>query len=124
MKLRFPKLSYWLAGIYLAWSLFVFFGTLGSVGHDWWPLWLYFIIWPLSALYDWLSLTCLDWWFPNPKTTPIWVFTFNDYVAGTFYIVVGTIWVWFLGRVFSKILTRLFPFKINKSLNMEIIQHE
>jgi hypothetical protein len=116
MKRRFPKLAGWLAVIYLFWSLFVFFGTLGSEGHDWWPLFLYFVIWPLSALYEALSSVSFDWLIPDPKSAASWVWTLNDYIAGAFYIVVGTIWVWCLGRVFSIVITRIFPLRHDKTV--------
>jgi len=111
MKRRLPKLARWLAGVYLAWSLFVFFGSLFGRSHEWWPLFLYFIIWPASALYHFVSDLCFDWLVPDPKSAPTWVWTLNDYVAGAFYIIVGTIWVWFLGRVLSRVATRIFPFR-------------
>ena len=51
MKRRFPKFAYWLAGVYLAYSLLVYFGSLWSKGdaHSWWPVFLYPVIWPWSA---------------------------------------------------------------------------
>src|SRR5882672_6225300 len=97
MKRRLPNLARWLAGIYLIWSLFIFFSTLGSEAHSWWPIWLYFIIWPLSALYEVVSSVCLEWLIADPKTAASWMWTLNDYVAGTFYTLVGTIWIWCLG---------------------------
>jgi hypothetical protein len=110
-KYRFPKLARWLACIYLGWSLLVFFGTLGRNGHEWWPLFLYFIIWPVSLLYELLDSACLDWLIPEPKSTPEWVWLLNDYVSGAFYIIGGTLWIWFLGRVISRVVTRLFSVK-------------
>jgi hypothetical protein len=106
---RFPKLAHWLAGIYLAWSLLVFFGSLGSQGHSWWPLFLYFIIWPISAIYNFVSAICFDWVFP--KSPPEWAWLLFDYVSGAFYIIVGTVWIWFLGRVISRVVTRLSPIR-------------
>jgi hypothetical protein len=101
-KPRGTKLARWLAGIYLAWSLLVFFGSLGSESHSWWPIFLNPIIWPLGTLYDLASSVCLDWLAPDAHSAPAWIWTANDYVAGAFYIVVGTIWVWFLGRLLSR----------------------
>ena len=40
----------------------------------------------------------------------------NDYIGGAFYIIVGTIWIWFLGRVISKIVTRLFPVREHETV--------
>jgi hypothetical protein len=100
MKPRYPKLARWMAGIYLLYSLIVFFGSLGSESHSWWPIFLYPVIWPLSALYGMVSSACLDWLVPDP---PDWVWMLNDYVMGAFYIIVGTIWIWFLGRVLSRL---------------------
>ena len=102
MKRRFPKLPRWLGGIYLFWSLLVFFGSLGSESHSWWPIFLYWVIWPLSTLYEALSSLALDRLISD---------TLNDYIAGTFYIVAGTIWIWCLGRLFSMLVTRVFPIR-------------
>ena len=92
-KRRFRKLARWLAGIYLFWSLLVFFGSLGSESHSWWPIFLYPIIWPLSYIFHRLD------------------FVYEDPAGPAFYIVVGTAWIWSLGHLFSIIATRLFPFK-------------
>src|SRR2546427_13223859 len=116
MKRRLPKLARWFASLYLVYGLLVFFGSLGGEGHSWWPIMLYPVIWPLSALYEALSSVCLDWLIPDPKSAASWIWTFNDYLAGTFYIVVGTIWVWCLGRFFSIVVTRIFPFRDDKVL--------
>jgi hypothetical protein len=35
----------------------------------------------------------------------------NDYIGGAFYIIVGTIWIWFLGWLISRVAARLFPVK-------------
>ena len=109
MKRRLPKLAPWLAGIYLVCSLFVYFGTLGRNGHEWWPLFLYFIIWPLSLLHTAVSSAVFDWLYPN--VAPDWSYALNDYVAGAFYIVGGTIWIWLLAKVISRLATRLFPLR-------------
>src|SRR5579859_5910952 len=97
MKHRLPKLPYYISGIYLLWSVFVFFSTLGKNGHEWWPLFLYFIIWPLSLVFEFLDDTILD--FFTSKQTSEWIWVANDYIMGFFYIVGGTLWVWFLGRI-------------------------
>ena len=96
MKRRLPKLPSWLAGIYLAWSLLVFFGSLGSESHSWWPTFLYPIIWPLS-----FGIQKLD-------------FVSSDVGYAVFYILAGTIWIWAIARLFSAVVTRLFPFKDEK----------
>ena len=111
MKRRLPKLAPWLASIYLIWSLFVYFGRLGRSGHEWWPLLLYFVIWPLSALYEFVNSRCLDLLFPDRSLATDRFYMMNDYIGGAFYIVIGTIWIWFLGWAISTLLTRLFPVK-------------
>ena len=111
MKRRVPKLGRWLACIYFVWSLFVYFGTLGRNGHEYWPIWLYFIIWPVSALYEFVNSICFDWLFPDPKSMSDQVYMMNDYIGGAVYIIVGSVWIWFLGGVISRIITRLFPVK-------------
>jgi hypothetical protein len=93
--LRLPKLANWMAGLYLIYSLLVYFGTLVGVGHEWWPIWLYPVIWPLSLLLH-LAENAL------PPTA------LGDYIMGTFYIVVGTVWMWLLGRLISMTVTKLF----------------
>lgn len=96
---RFSKLAIWMAGVYLVYSLLVYFGTLGGEGHDWWPIWLYPVIWPLSVLIERAANAIYK---PlNPML--------DDYVAGAFYIVFGTAWIWLLGRLISTFATRFFP---------------
>ena len=116
MKRRLPKFARWLAGVYLAYGLLVFFGGLGSESHSWWPAFLYPVIWPLSLVYEALSSVCLDWLIPDPKVAPAWAWTLNDYISGAFYIVAGTVWIWCLGRILSIVVTRLFPLREEKSL--------
>ena len=108
MKRRFPKLAHWLAGIYLVWSLFVYFGSMMGREHHWWPLFLYPIIWPVSAVYEFVSDRCFDWLVPDARSAPGWVWTLHDGVAGAFYIIAGTIWVWFVARVVSRVGTWIF----------------
>jgi hypothetical protein len=115
VKRRFPKLARWLAGIYLVWSLLAFFGSLGNSGHQWWPIFLYPVIWPLSAFYEVLSKGICNWLVPDPRSAPDWTWILYDYTGGAFYIVCGTIWVWSLGRVFSVLATRIFPLKHGKA---------
>lgn len=112
MKRRLPKLARWLAGIYLVYGLIVFFGSLGGEGHSWWPIMLYPVIWPLSFIFQLGSSLLMDAVFPHQ--TPSWAYIAYDYVAAVFYIGVGAIWVWWLARLFSKLVTRLFPFRDEK----------
>lgn len=63
-------------------------------------IFLYYIIWPVSALYEVGRSLCLGF---DPDPVPSWFLTLSDYVDGAFYIIVGTIWVWFLGRVLSRV---------------------
>ena len=96
-KRKFPKFATWMAGLYLIWSLLVYFGTLGGEGHDWWPIWLYFVIWPLSFLIERAdNVIC-------PSGGAI-----NDCVMGSLYIILGTAWIWFLGWLISVGATRVF----------------
>lgn len=96
---RFSKLAIWMAGVYLVYSLLVYFGTLGGEGHSWWPIWLYPVIWPLSVLIEFAGNAIY-----NPLGSML-----GDYVAGAFYIVFGTVWIWFLGRLISAVAARFFP---------------
>jgi hypothetical protein len=92
VKRRFPKLALWLASIYLVWSLLVFFGSLGSESHSWWPIFLYPLLWPLSLLFHSVDMG-------------------GDAIYAVFYIIVGTIWMYGIGRLFSILATRLFPIR-------------
>ena len=96
-KRKFPKFATWMAGLYLIWSLLVYFGTLGGEGHDWWPIWLYFEIWPLSFLIQ----------RADDVICPLGS-AMNDYVVGAIYIILGTAWIWFLGWLISVGVTRVF----------------
>ena len=107
MKGRFPKLARSVAGIYLGWSLLVFFGSFESESHSWWPIFLNTIIWPLGAIYQWLDSWFLAGLTSNSQTLPAWGWALDDYLAGAFYIVMGTVWIWFLGRLFSLLVTRV-----------------
>jgi hypothetical protein len=98
---RLPKMARWLASIYLAWSVLVFFGSMGSDSHSWWPIFVYPIIWPLSMIFEHVGSAFAD------KIQPV----FYDYVAGAFYIGVGTTWIWWLGHLTSIVATRLFPIR-------------
>lgn len=96
MKRRLPKLARVLAGIYLLWGLLVFFGSLGSESHSWWPIFLSPIIWPWGRVF---MVVCSI--FGDAPA---------DYVAAVLFVIGGALWVWFLGRLLSLIATRVFPF--------------
>src|SRR5262245_40900949 len=98
MRLRFPKLAWCLGGMYLVYSLVVFFGSLGTESHDWWPIMLYPVIWPLSFVVERLD------------------FLSSDAANAVFYVVFGTIWVWALARLLCLGATRLFPFRDESKL--------
>lgn len=114
---RLPKLTHYLAAIYLLFSLTAFFGSLGSESHSWWPILLYYPIWPLSWLYEAVSKGWLERMIPEPRLTPVWVWTLNDYIAGAFYVLAGTAWIWSLGKGFSALVTRCFPRRSSQSPN-------
>ncbi len=95
---RTTKLSWWLSVAYVGWSCLVYFGSLflGDEGHAWWPLFLFPLILPWSAIHQFVLSPLLDQWFaPDPRAAPASVFMTMDYIAGGFYIVVRTIWFWF-----------------------------
>ena len=108
MRVRRHKSANCLAGLYLAWGLLVFFGSLGTEGHDWWPLSLYFIIWPLGAIFEVVSTALFERIFPSQATAPSWAWTAYDYLGGFFYIGIGTIWVWFLARVATGSISHIY----------------
>jgi len=101
---RPKKLAWTLAGCYCALSCLVYFGSLRSESHAWWPMFLFPLILPWSALHQFVIEPLLFHWIsPNPATTPGSFYTLNDYLAGAFYIVVGTLWWWFLGYFFTNV---------------------
>ena len=111
---RFKNLAWWLAATYFAWSLFVYFGTLGREPHSWWPIFLYHLIWPWSWIEESVIQPLLNSRLaPDPKTAPVSVWMLMDYVAGGFYITVGTVWFWSVGKIISKIATSVFPIQEN-----------
>jgi hypothetical protein len=114
-KYRLSKLPRWLAGVYLVSSLLVFFGTMGTEGHAWWPLFLHYIIWPISLIFDWVSSIFLE---RLPQSSPDSTFSVIDDVSGAFYIIAGTIWMWFLGRLFSRMITHFFPLGDGKKVGV------
>jgi len=108
---RLPKLARWFAGVYFVWSVFVYFWTIGSEAHTWWPIFLYFVIWPISYFFEALQSVCLDWLVPDARNAPNWVWYLNDGVMALLYIFGGTLWMWFFGKIISRAVTRLLPFR-------------
>jgi hypothetical protein len=104
---RFPKLARWLTSIYLAYGLFVFFGSMSGNSHEWWPIFVFPIIWPFGfvclILLDLIGNALIS------DGSPDWVYTFVDYMGAVFFVGLGSVWVWFLGRLFSMAATHLFP---------------
>jgi hypothetical protein len=107
---RLKKLCWWLAGAYLGWSLYVYFGTLASEAHSWWPVFLMPVIFPWSWIYEIFCKEFLNGWLaPDPRTAPAWVWTALDRIAGAFYIGFGTLWLWFVGKMVSFAATKMLP---------------
>jgi len=107
---RCSNLCWWFSGLYLAWALFVYFGSLGSQSHSWWPIFLYPLIYPWSWLEHSIIQPQLESWLvPDPRTAPDSEWMMMDYFGGAFYIVVGSLWFWFIGKVVSRVLSNLKP---------------
>jgi hypothetical protein len=107
---RLRKLCWWFTGVYLAWSLLVYFGSLGSEAHSWWPIFLMPVIFPWSWGFEIFSKEFLYAWLaPDPKTAPESVWILMDRISGGYYIVIGTLWFWSLGKLISRVSSRLFP---------------
>jgi hypothetical protein len=125
-KPPFSKLAWWLAGIYLGWSLFVYFSTLGGVGHDWWPIWLFPLILPWSAVHQFMIDPILTHWIiPNPRSAPASAWIELDHIAGAYYIVIGTIWYWIIGKTISRrIATRRRLNEANEMAAKERKEHK
>ena len=90
----------WFAGGYLAWSLFVYFFTYGREAHDWWPVFLYPVIWPWGLLLEnVIQPKVLQWLEAHTASSLSDRYMIADQIAGACYIVVGTLWFWCLGAV-------------------------
>ena len=105
---RNRTLPRWLASAYFLWSLLVYFGTLGHDGHSWWPIFLYPLIWPLGWIHHEAQSYYFHRFVPEPSSAPASVWIYNDWIAGAFYIVVGTAWLWLVGTLLSRAATRFF----------------
>lgn len=106
MARRVPRFAEIVASLYLAWSLLVYFGTMGRDGHSWWPTFLYPLIWPLSAFYEWAGALVMRWLYPDPHTVPEAAYILQDQIFGGLYIVVGTLWVWAIARLVARCALR------------------
>ena len=87
--------------------MLVYFGSFQGE-HQWWPIMLYPLIWPWSLFYETLQSHLCDWLIPDPKTASAATWLIIDGVGGAFYIIAGTLWVWFLGKMVSLGVTRIF----------------
>lgn len=85
----------------------MYFSTLGHEGHEWWPIFLFPLILPWSAVHQFLIGPMLaNWIVPNPRSAPESAWMMLDYIAGGYYIIIGTMWFWVVGKVISRIATR------------------
>lgn len=113
MKRRLTKLGWVLAGLYFAFSVVGYVGSLGHRDHAWWPMFLYPVIFPCSLLFEEVWKTPLrEWLVAGGSGLPSWVTL--DRLAGAYYIVVGTLWLGLVGRLVSLASTRLFPLKYDE----------
>jgi hypothetical protein len=99
------KWPWFLAGLYFAWSVLVYFGSL-SGEHQWWPLFLDPLIYPWGYLFHRGGVAIFDWLVPQPTASDFVLF---DRIEGGLFIVGGTIWIWCLVTLFSFIVRRVFP---------------
>lgn len=106
MKIRFTKLTFWLPAAYLLWSLLVFVGSFGGNAHSWWPMFLYPLIWPLSA-FDKYCADHFYWLASDAQSVPAWVYTADDWISGGFYILVGTAWYWLIAKLLTSLTRRV-----------------
>ena len=84
-----------LPALYFAWSCFVYFGSLGSEAHSWWPVFLM----PISLLIDFTQ----NYWlmpilrlFAAPGTDRFYLL--YDRAFGAACILVGSVLFWILSR--------------------------
>ncbi len=102
---RLDLLPRWLAGAYLCWSLLVYFGTLKGDAHNWWPAFLYPIVWPWGIVESHMISSLGQWLVSDPKSASESTSLLLDHISGAFYIVGGTFWIWLLAHILS------FPIK-------------
>jgi len=103
---RLRSLPRWLAGVYFVWALVVYL----FADHAWWPMFLYPLIWPVSALWEHnLNSIVLSWLRPASGPVPSEIYILFDRISGVFYLVVGTFWLWCIASLLSRLATVLFP---------------
>jgi hypothetical protein len=102
-KLKFRSLSWWLAGAYFVWCIFLFFAG---------PLKFYFAIitdpfmWPLL----W-SVRCVSYmdrqldFTGDPRDVTASEEAHVYYLGSALLIITGTIWHWIIGRLASLLIT-------------------
>jgi len=62
-------------------------------------MFLFPLILPWSALHQFVLDPMLQHWLaPDPRAVSASVYMTMDYIAGGFYIIVGTIWFWLVGK--------------------------
>ena len=93
------RIPFVLAGLYAVWGFFVF-----SFGGDFWPLGLYFIIWPLSVGIE----SLLEVLGPHSRAVPVptHVWVELNWFAGVLYVGLGTMWIWFWSWVVCHAVSR------------------
>jgi hypothetical protein len=109
-KPRLRTLGLWLAAFYFAFSLLVYVGSYGHRDHAWWPMFLYPVIFPFGWLFEEALKPLLRAWLvPATGTVTEEVWMTLDHIAGLFYVIVGTSWLWCVGKIVSAGVTRFFP---------------
>jgi hypothetical protein len=88
--------------LYFAWSLLVYFGSTKE--HEWWPLFLYPLIYPWGRLFEFVGKGVFDSHFHHPQPVDYMLF---DRIMGGLYIVGGTVWLWCVGRFLSFVSGKL-----------------
>ncbi len=85
----------------------MYFGRLGHPGHEWWPVSLFPLILPWSAVHQFLLDPILTkWLIPQSGSVPDSAWMELDYITGAYYIIVGTIWFWIVGKIILRIFSR------------------
>ena len=101
------KICRWIAATYFVWSVLVYFGSFRGDLHSWWPLFLYFIIWPLGAGFEVLSSAILAAFLPGSGAAAGRIYFLVDALSGFLYIVGGTLWIWLVATILSRAGGRL-----------------
>ncbi|SRR6266568_234616 len=90
---RIRLIPWFLSGLFATWGLFVWFWA----DHEWWPVFLYYPLYPVSVLIERGIGAFRDHLVPDPTTASPEAWTSLDYFSGLVYLVCGFVWYFMIG---------------------------